>query len=318
MNQQKPRRIGMGMKPRGEEEILPTTEGQEVPALEGKEEAVPVTVEGGDLESVVTEVPAAVAEKEPIVASNEVLDPLAEALKASEGIVRLKLYQHGDIAEPLAPTEPVQNLDSIIDAGQQFPVTLKDGTIVHKFGGDTPFKPKPPKAEDLVITKSGREKLAEAAGVDAGEVSPEDLRKLAEKMVPVLSEGLDPRKFLQPNKRYAIGMDSALGADKTVAAVVEVGPQGGPDRLVEMLMSREEIEKRYPILTLDKDGSVRRLEPQMGELPTGEYRHTVRIAEAYVEGAKQQAEADNMALEDWLSLQLNTYLENWWYANGPK
>ena len=56
----------------------------------------------------------------------------------------------------------------------------------------------------------------------------------------------------------------------------------------------------------------------MGQLATGEYRHTVRIAEGYVEGAKQQAEADGVSLEDWLTSQLNAYLEQFWFAQGPK
>jgi hypothetical protein len=59
-------------------------------------------------------------------------------------------------------------------------------------------------------------------------------------------------------------------------------------------------------------------EVQMGELPNGEYRATVRLAEGFVEGAKQQAEADGISLEDWLTLQLNAYLEQWWMAPGPR
>lgn len=198
----KPRRIGMGMKPRGEEEKLPTTEGQEVPASEGVKEASSVTVEGGGLAGVVTGISAAENEKESIVALDEVFeappavpqeafDALAAAMKASE---------------MASGAEAFQNLDPAYDDSE--------------------------------------------------------LDALAEKMLPEMMEGLGVR----PSEEFDLPWSP----------------------------------------------------PQMGQLDNGEYRHTVRIAESYVEGAKQQAAADNMSLEDWLSLQLNTYLEQYWWANGPK
>jgi hypothetical protein len=96
-------------------------------------------------------------------------------------------------------------------------------------------------------------------------------------------------------KQYVIGVDCAAGEDHGAAAVVRLGANGAADELVEMLD----------------------LKP-IGELATGEYRATVRLAEGYVEGAKQQAEADGISLEDWLTLQLNAYLEQWWMAPGPR
>ena len=69
--------------------------------------------------------------------------------------------------------------------------------------------------------------------------------------------------------------------------------------------------------SVSKIGEELNLNP-LGELPTGEYRATVRLAEGYVEGAKQQAESDGITLEDWLTLQLNAYLEQWWMAPGPR
>jgi hypothetical protein len=56
----------------------------------------------------------------------------------------------------------------------------------------------------------------------------------------------------------------------------------------------------------------------LGELPNGDYRATVRISETYVEGCKQQAEADGISLEDWLTGHLHSYLENWWAMPGSK
>jgi len=50
----------------------------------------------------------------------------------------------------------------------------------------------------------------------------------------------------------------------------------------------------------------------LGELPNGEYRSTVRIAEWCVEGVKGQAEADGISVEDWLTLRLTEHLEQWW------
>jgi hypothetical protein len=56
----------------------------------------------------------------------------------------------------------------------------------------------------------------------------------------------------------------------------------------------------------------------LGELPNGDCRATVRISEVYVEGCKQQAEADGVSLEDWLTGHLGGYLENWWSMPGSK
>ena len=56
----------------------------------------------------------------------------------------------------------------------------------------------------------------------------------------------------------------------------------------------------------------------LGELPNGDYRATVRIAEVYAEGCRQQAEADGVSLEDWLSGHLGSYLEAWWGSAGAR
>ena len=96
-------------------------------------------------------------------------------------------------------------------------------------------------------------------------------------------------------KQYAIGVDAGIGEEHGAAVVIRLGENGAPDESVEEL----------GLTTL-------------GELPTGEYRATVRIAEGYTEGAKQQAESDGVSLEDWLTIQLNAYLEQWWFANGPR
>lgn len=64
--------------------------------------------------------------------------------------------------------------------------------------------------------------------------------------------------------------------------------------------------------------AVQFFQPEMGELSNGEYRATVRIAECYVEGCRQQAEADGVSLEDWLTGHLHSYLEGWWAMPGSR
>jgi len=143
----------------------------------------------------------------------------------------------------------------------------------------------------------------------------EQLKQSAEGGVPAELAGLEPTTWptyggiertagpadinktlpLDGKKTYAIGVDVGIGEDRSVAAVVRSGENGAVDELVAMLDLKA-----------------------LGELPTGEYRATVRLAEGYVEGAKQQAEADGISLEDWLTLQLNAYLEQWWMAPGPR
>lgn len=94
------------------------------------------------------------------------------------------------------------------------------------------------------------------------------------------------------------------------------------DRLAEKMLPEmmEGLEKIVPICEDSAEFELKcGLQAfAMGILPTGEYRHTVRIAESYVEGAKQQAEADGVSLEDWLTIQLHAYLEQYWWANGQK
>ena len=275
----KARRLGMGMKPRDE---APTAEGQPEPVSDPIQEQILAAVEGGDLESVSAADEQTAAEAEP-----------EEKIDASEEL------QATQVEEP--PFSLAESLDDMLKAS----------------GGPT-FTPQPIPGRQFMdgLTEAQAEELNRSVFEDGKapvqNLDPADdpavMDQLVEKMTPILAEGIageskhdegiNPRTFIKPPTGE------------------EIRDSGG----VEMvrLMSREEVERRYPAYVLDKDGSVRRLEPQMGELPSGEYRHTVRIAESYVEGAKQQAEADNMTLEDWLSLQLNTYLEQWWFAAGPK
>lgn len=56
----------------------------------------------------------------------------------------------------------------------------------------------------------------------------------------------------------------------------------------------------------------------LGELSNGEFRATVRIREGYIEGIRQQAAADNMELEDWLTMRFADYIEQWFFAAGSK
>jgi hypothetical protein len=103
------------------------------------------------------------------------------------------------------------------------------------------------------------------------------------------------RSIMEDGKQYAIGIDRGNGEDKSVAAIIKMGEDGAPDELIEILDM-----------------------PNMGQLPNGEYRATVRVPEGYIEGIKAQAEADNQSLEDWLSFQLQERLEQWFFAVGAK
>jgi hypothetical protein len=69
--------------------------------------------------------------------------------------------------------------------------------------------------------------------------------------------------------------------------------------------------------SVSRIGEILDLKP-LGELPNGEYRATVRIAEWCVEGVKGQAEADGISVEDWLTLRLTEYLEQWWAAPAAR
>jgi hypothetical protein len=307
----------MGMKPRGEDEKLPTTEGQEVPASEGTKEALVVTVEGGDLASVVTEVPAAEAEKESIVAGNEVLDPLAEALKASADpeVDRIDIYR--------------ESPDHIY--------ALQPSGLPIDFGA--------PSEEELTrsIFEDGKvQNLDPEAMTDAH----------AGALVRAVQKSYEEVKFPDPpSHMHVMGVDLARGDDKTVASVIEDGKvrilsDAEMEAFVESAKAAftAEIEneqifdvgQQFPVTM--KDGTIvhkfggepfmpkpptardfiltksgrRKLaeaELEIGELPTGEYRHTVRILEGYIEGIKTQADADDLSLEDWLTRELGQALE---------
>ena len=138
-------------------------------------------------------------------------------------------------------------------------------------------------------------------------MSPEQMRNLERSVYEdgkhtfVDVAGVDGvRKVLSLDEAAKMGLPLVDGADTYVIYRDGVG---------EMWKSDGKI--------VSKIGEELNLNP-VGELPTGEYRATVRLAEGYVEGAKQQAEADGISLEDWLTLQLNAYLEQWWMAPGPR
>lgn len=60
------------------------------------------------------------------------------------------------------------------------------------------------------------------------------------------------------------------------------------------------------------------IRPSLGEQDNGEYNLVVSIREGYIEGIKQQAESDNQTPEEWVSVKLAEYLEQWWFANGQR
>lgn len=160
---------------------------------------------------------------------------------------------------------------------------LAEGVISEVTGGDTVVAQKPVFEDVPLVTKSVLDDLEkmmaeskEAAGAETEK--NEDKEKKLDAIVELIREEQRPRPYPEA--------DGIPLEDHTWPTY------GGIDR------------KKYAI------GA------ELGELPNGEYRATVKIAEGYVEGVKQQSEADNMTMEEWLSLQLNERLEQWWGMPG--
>lgn len=52
----------------------------------------------------------------------------------------------------------------------------------------------------------------------------------------------------------------------------------------------------------------------IGPQPNGDYGIVIQIKEGYWSGIQSQAESDNMTPEEWVTMRLAEYLDNWW---GP-
>ena len=276
MTKKRPRRVGLGMKPRqtpvntavstelevpvSEIEVSGTAAQEEavkeavVEGVEGNESGVPL--ESGGVQILDSEY-AEVGEElqnTPIVAQKPDFEPLPAVPQEAF-----------DMLEDL-----MKKSEEVSGADLQFTVRQIPGREFSNFGGPT------------------KEQLARSIYED-GKTDPREFAGM-ETVRMVTAEEADKWK-----KTYAIGVDYGSGEDKGAAAIVRLGENGAADEVVEMLD----------------------LKP-IGTLPNGDYRATVRIGEVYVEGCKQQAEADGISLEDWLTIHLSSYLENWWSSAGAK
>ena len=235
------------------------------------------------------------------VASNAVSDPLADVLEASAANLQFP------------PTEEELNR-SIFQDGKAHVSEIKTLTPEESIEIDrVAEKMLPELAEGLEV--DGFQVFTKNGTPLTGIISQEELKRFIQPPMLVVDR-IDLSEFAKlddirpgtvisyepqqpdaygPGKRYFIVTDFGSGPDKTVVAVIEQGTLEAPDKLVGIF------------------------DIKLGELDSGEYRHTVRIAEAYVEGAEAARQSRQYgSFEDWLSLQLNTYLERWWFAAGPK
>jgi hypothetical protein len=70
----------------------------------------------------------------------------------------------------------------------------------------------------------------------------------------------------------------------------------------------EEVDQRYVLPSAQE-----RLSADLGEQRDGTYKLPVAIREGYWEGVKLQAELDNVTPEEWCSIRLGEYLENFFF-----
>ena len=188
---------------------------------------------------------------------------------------------------------PVQNLESQ-------PAEEAEEPIVAQIE-DFDRLPEPTEAgEDLLaeMLKKSQETTGAAAQVIP---TPEE-----ESGIPVDQMGLEPTTW------------PTYGGIERTAAPADIN-KTPPFTLKPTIADIEDAINRYGSegVELRPNGEIV-IRPTIGELPNGDYRATVRIAECYVEGCRQQAEADGVSLEDWLTGHLHSYLEGWWAMPGSR
>ena len=256
MTKQRPRRVGLGMKPRENTvNIQPSAQADTVaPEVEVSADAVQPE------------------------ASEEV--ELEQVLGESEGT-------------PLGLSS-LQNLDS---QPQEEKLEVENTPIVAQEAVFEPFPAVPQEAFDTL----------------------EDLMKKSEEV-----SGAGPQFTVKPipGREYS---DLTPTTEAALARSVYQDGKSEPEVDKVTVYRRTPDEQYFEVsggydITFDAvNSAVQIRQPEiMGQLPNGDYRATVRIAEVYVEGCKQQAESDGISLEDWLTGHLGSYLENWWGAPGAR
>ena len=291
MANKRARRVGLGMKPRQGVEVVGVA--QEVPLVAAETVSADASAVEVQPEVVVEAVQEAVggnSEGTPLGlegVQNLESKPEELAEELQKGAIVAQNSPFG--AVPDVPQEAFDTLAAMMKASEVLTGAQTVAVeMAQPFSGEGEGKPVLVTRENGLVVSF--QTIPEDDNTKPGMISFEEAAKMG--LPPV--EGAGGYSIFH-GKQYAIGVDAGIGEEHGAAVVIRLGENGAPDESVEEL----------GLTTL-------------GELPTGEYRATVRIAEGYTEGAKQQAESDGVSLEDWLTIQLNAYLEQWWFANGPR
>lgn len=282
MNDQKKRKLGQGMKPRGTNETGAEPEdevsadaGQQDPENDTIQEVEEDAVGGGRLEPETTE-------KE---AETQTVEKVANEVEKG-----------ADLAPTEAETQPsgleemlrlsVTNDPIVIGLTQGF---TPDSTVAEVFGGPVTISA-PKSLQNLESPEVDRvDVYRELPGeprtyvkikdAEPFPISP-DYRNLGGVEITRFMSYEDAAQVLKNistlelPEGYAMGIDTAIGDDRSVAQVF------------------------IPL----------------GQQPNGTFKLAVAVPEGYIEGIKLQAQLDNMTTEEWVSFRLGEYLESWFYG----
>lgn len=109
-------------------------------------------------------------------------------------------------------------------------------------------------------------------------------------------------------------LEQLLGSSKAEEA--KESPKSGlvipTKEEVEAIVGGDRLPPLYRMNT--ETGEVKVVAEGTGPQPNGDYGIVIQIKEGYWSGIQSQAESDNMTPEDWVTMRLAEYLDNWW---GP-
>lgn len=280
MNDQKKRKLGQGMKPRGTNETGAEPEdevsadaGQQDPENDTIQEVEEDAVGGGRLEPETTEKEAETQTFEKV--ANEVEKGADSAPTEAE-------TQPSGLEEMLRLS--VTNDPIVIGLTQGF---TPDSTVDEVFGGP--------------VTISAPKSLQT---LESPEVDRVDIyRKLpTDPATYVKVKGMDPYPISGDPRDYA-------GVEITRFMSYEDAAQ------VLKNISTLEPPAGYAMGIDTEDGqSVVQGFITLGQQPNGTFKLAVAVPEGYIEGIKLQAQLDNMTTEEWVSFRLGEYLESWFYG----
>jgi hypothetical protein len=186
-------------------------------------------------------------------------------------------------------------------------------TGVQNLESETPVEAEGVETEHFVALKDGFEAVAAFQGGiidDLNKMLEESKRVTAEeelqftvKPIPgrEFSNGISSDQMRQLERSvYEDGKSPTLDVEAVQKAWGEVTFANAPGG--------------YAIKFAAERNAVQFFQPEMGQLPNGEYRATVRLPEGYWEGVKSAAEADHVSVEDWLTNELAQRLEDTFFG----